>query len=97
MKKLVSAQSMIERDAIVARLKSEGIEVVTPPRDMSRKVLRGEDVPVGELILVEYRYGDRHVLEIFLDTPRGYDDLSELVHGLRRGRRSCHDRIRVAV
>jgi len=38
MKKVVSAQSMIERDAMIARLKSEGIEVVTPPRDMSRKV-----------------------------------------------------------
>lgn len=38
MKKLVSARSIIERDAIVASLKAEGIEVVTPPRDMSRKI-----------------------------------------------------------
>jgi hypothetical protein len=38
MKKLMTAASIIERDAVQARLKAAGIESISPARDMSRKV-----------------------------------------------------------
>ena len=37
-KPLVRAQSIIQRDAILAALSAAGIEAVAPPRDISRKI-----------------------------------------------------------
>ena len=55
-------------------------------RDVRRQVRGVDDIAVRQLLLVENRYGNRHVLKIFLRTPGGDDDLSEFVATIGRCR-----------
>ena len=48
MKLLIKAESLIQRDAIVARLHSEGIACIAPERTISRKIMDGTvDLTLG--------------------------------------------------